>query len=73
MQPSKGCCNTGKHHKTKTGLQPRCLPCLFRLRLVHRGVRAERLQPEWCRQNSGQCYGSADNPFVKEEKEDPQK
>ena len=33
-----------------------------RHRLVQRGVRADRLQPEWCRQNTGQCYGSDDNP-----------
>ncbi|RXG72131.1 Chitooligosaccharidolytic beta-N-acetylglucosaminidase [Armadillidium vulgare] len=26
-----------------------------RYRLVTRGVQAERLQPEWCRQNQGQC------------------
>ncbi len=23
---------------------------------------ADRLQPEWCRQNSGQCYVGANNP-----------
>jgi len=27
-----------------------------RRRLVDRGVRADALQPEWCRQNTGQCY-----------------
>ena len=33
-----------------------------RWRLTHRGVAAERLQPEWCRQNAGQCYVSDWNP-----------
>ncbi len=38
-----------------------------RWRLVHRGVQADKLQPEWCRQNSGQCYVKDDNPLAKEE------
>ena len=33
-----------------------------RLRLTHRGVMADRLQPEWCRQNESQCYVKKDNP-----------
>ena len=35
-----------------------------RLRLTQRGVRADRLQPEWCRQNGGQCYVAEDNPHA---------
>ena len=34
-----------------------------RWRLTHRGVQAERLQPEWCRRNGGQCYWKDDYPF----------
>jgi hypothetical protein len=34
-----------------------------RRRLVEqRGVNADALQPEWCRQNAGQCYDEAHNP-----------
>lgn len=39
-----------------------------RARLVQRGVQADRLQPEWCRQNPGMCYSPADNPARKEDK-----
>lgn len=42
-----------------------------RHRLVQRGIRAERLQPEWCRLNDGQCYGPADAPnFDKDDNEE---
>lgn len=40
--------------------QPRLLH--QRHRLVRRGVRADRLQPEWCRRNGGQCYSTKDDP-----------
>ncbi len=33
-----------------------------RYRLTHRGVTPDRLQPEWCRRNEGQCYWKDDNP-----------
>jgi len=36
-----------------------------RERLTHRGVQADALQPEWCRQNGGQCFGKDDGPFAK--------
>ncbi len=35
-----------------------------RWRLTHRGVQAEKLQPEWCRRNGGQCYWKEDYPFA---------
>ncbi len=34
----------------------------IRRRVTQMGIQADRLQPEWCRQNSGQCYDSGDNP-----------
>jgi len=37
-----------------------------RRRLVDRGVRADALQPEWCRQNTGQCYLSWPYPEPEE-------
>ena len=38
-----------------------------RWRLTHRGVQADRLQPEWCRLNGGQCYVKDDNPMEDKE------
>ena len=35
-----------------------------RLRLTHRGINANLLQPEWCRSNEGQCYIKTDNPTL---------
>ncbi len=37
----------------------------MRRRVTQMGIQADRLQPEWCRQNSGQCYDSGDNPHDK--------
>ena len=37
-----------------------------RNRLVKRGIRADALQPEWCRINEGQCYWK-DDYHLKEE------
>ncbi len=34
----------------------------MRRRLVQRGIKADRLQPEYCRQNSGHCYVAENNP-----------
>ena len=39
-----------------------------RWRLTHRGVRADALQPEWCRQNAGQCFWKDDSPHNEEGK-----
>ncbi|TRY67678.1 hypothetical protein TCAL_02945 [Tigriopus californicus] len=50
--------------------EPRMLN--HRLRLVQRGVRAAQLQPEWCRLNEGQCYGTEDDPNVRPEISTPQ-
>jgi hypothetical protein len=33
-----------------------------RWRLTHRGIKADALQPEWCRLNGGQCYWKNDKP-----------
>ena len=33
-----------------------------RERLTQRGIRAEKLQPEWCLKNGGQCYWKDDDP-----------
>ena len=37
-----------------------------RTRLVQRGVKADALQPEWCRQNMGMCYAPSDGPELRE-------
>ena len=45
--------------------EPRMLH--HRQRLVRRGVRADRLQPEYCNVNSGHCYWKEDDPHPKPE------
>ncbi len=44
-----------------------------RLRMVARGVRADRLQPEFCSAYQGKCYGWGDFPQEKPEDDNKSK
>lgn len=45
--------NPGEHDTSHTA-EGRLVQ--HRFKSVHRGIRADAIQPEWCRQNEGKCY-----------------